>query len=78
MVWDLSLSLSLSLSLYTTPPPMGQGEEENMRGMGVFDLGGLNLEGGERIYIKGQTKFLFGLHFHLLFCLIWQTLLQIT
>lgn len=36
---------------------MGQGEEENMRGMGVFDLGELNLEGGESIYIKGQTEF---------------------
>lgn len=54
MVWDL-----LSLSLF--PPPLlpwGKGEEEeSTRGMGVFDLGGLNLEGGESIYIKGQCVF---------------------
>lgn len=57
MVWDLSLSLSLGLS--STPPPMGQGEEENTRGMGVFDLGELSLKGGMSIYIKCQRFFFF-------------------
>ena len=55
MVWDLSLSLSLGLS--STPPPMGQGEEENTRGMGVFDLGELSLKGATSIYIKCQRFF---------------------
>lgn len=32
--------------------------------MGVFDLGGLNLEGGESIYIKGQCVFFCASIFH--------------
>lgn len=38
---------------------MGQGEEENTRGMGVFDLGELSLKGGMSIYIKCQRFFFF-------------------
>lgn len=49
MVWDLSLHLPSS-------PGEGRGGEHD-GGMGVFDLGELNIEGGESIYIKGQTKF---------------------
>lgn len=49
MVWDLSLHL---------PSSHGEGRGgEHDGGMGVFDLGELNIEGGESIYIKGQTKF---------------------